>query len=63
MTQAIDAALRLRDGIMLEPRVVQQLIELTLEDPRSRRPVWIVGQEEIVFATSIRLAGSDALIG
>ena len=53
MTEAVDAALRLRDGIVFETCVVQQLIKLTLEDPRSRRSVWKLGQEEVVFATGM----------
>jgi hypothetical protein len=36
---------------MLETCVVQQVIELALEDPRSRRSVWIIRQEAIVLAT------------
>ena len=48
---------------MFETRLIHQLIELALEDPRSRRSVWIIGEEEVVLATSIRIAGFDALIG
>ena len=47
---------------MLETRLLQQMIELALEDPRCRRPVRIVGEEEVVVASSIRIAGFDTLI-
>ena len=36
MAQAVDAALRLRDGIVLETGLLQQLVELTLDGKRSR---------------------------
>ena len=55
VTQTIDAAFCLRGRIMLEPGFIHQLIELALEDPRRRRPVRVVGQEEIVFATGLPL--------
>ena len=63
VAQAIDTALRLGHRVVFKSCLLQQVIELTLEDPRSHRSVRIVGQKKIVFPSSIRIAGFDALVG
>jgi hypothetical protein len=62
VTQTIDAAFRLRDGIVFEPSLVHQVIELALEDPRRCCSVGILGQEKIVLTASVGIAVFDALI-
>ena len=63
MTEAVDATVGVGHGIVLQAGSFQQQIELALKDACRCCAIGIVGQEDVVVSTSIRISLSRPLVG
>jgi len=62
MTQAIDASVGVRHGVVIQAGAIQQQIELPFKDARCCCAVGVEGREDVVVSTSVSITLAHAFV-